>query len=127
MPSTPPSTTAEILETGNIDSEFAAALEAEPIPPGTNYTLADLKQQSASALAPLQERLSASRPPDITETEHLISLRDNYRSRIIICHLTCASERTTPAPLIILFHGGGHCVGHPETELPLARELASTH
>ncbi|KIV86401.1 hypothetical protein PV11_02012 [Exophiala sideris] len=127
MPSTPPSTTAEILETGNIDPEFAGTLEAEPIPPGTSYTIADLKQQSASALAPLQERLSASRPPDITETQYSMPLRDNYPSRIIICHLTCALERTTPAPLIILFHGGGHCVGHPETELPLARALASTH
>ncbi|KAI1621982.1 Alpha/Beta hydrolase protein [Exophiala viscosa] len=127
MPSAPPSTTAEILETGTIDPAFAAALESEPIPAGTSYSLADLKQQSASALASLQQRLSASRPPDITETQHFISLRDNYPSRIIICHSTSALESTTPAPLIVLFHGGGHCVGHPENELPLARELASPH
>jgi len=127
MPSTPPTTTAEILETGTIDPAFTTALESRPIPTGTSYSLADLKQQSASSLAPLQQRLSASRPSDITETQHFISLRDDYPSRIIICHQTSALERTSPAPLIILFHGGGHCLGHPEDELPLAREIAATH
>lgn len=126
MPSVPPSTIAEILATGTIAPAFAAAL-AEAAP-STSYTLAELKQLDASVLPSLQQCLTDSRPPDITEVEHSIPLRDDYRSRIIICHRTSALESTAaPAPLIVLFHGGGHCLGHPEDELLLARALAAAH
>lgn len=127
MPSTPPSTTTEILATSSIDPYFAEALKTNLLSPESNCTITTLKEENAAALPVLQKSLSESRPHDITETTHSIKLRDDYPSRIIVCHLTSALSDATPRPLILLFHGGGHCVGHPEFELPLARQLALAH
>ncbi|EXJ76501.1 uncharacterized protein A1O5_01009 [Cladophialophora psammophila CBS 110553] len=128
MPSTPVNTIEDILATATIDPAFSAALGSSNLLPGSNYTLADIKQGTVAGLAPLQTRLSESQPPQITETEHCIKLRDDWASRIIVCHLTSDLQGTAPPrPLILLLHGGGHTIGYPEMQLRLARELVLAH
>ncbi|KAL6251586.1 hypothetical protein RBB50_001796 [Rhinocladiella similis] len=128
MPFTPPpSTVPEILATSEIDPSFAKALETSPLSPEPDCTIASLKQSSIARLPLIQKSLAGTQPADIAENTHFIKLRDDFPSRIILCHLTSAVTDTTPRPLILLFHGGGHCIGYPELELPLARQLAQTH
>lgn len=127
MPSVPPSTAEEILATATIDPTFAKAVQTCSLRPGSSYSLAEIKQGSAASLAPLQKTLAETRPPEITEVEYFFKLRDDYASRILVCHLTSDFEGTTPRPLILLFHGGGHAVGYPEHVIPLARELVLAH
>ncbi|KIW13555.1 hypothetical protein PV08_08743 [Exophiala spinifera] len=128
MPRTPPPTTVpEILATSEIDPSFAKALETSPQSPALDCTITSLKQSSIARLPSIQQSLVDTRPVDVSETTHFIKLRDDFPARIILCHLTSAITDTTPRPLILLFHGGGHCVGYPELELPLARQLAQTH
>ena len=125
MPPTPLSTVEAILATADIHPEFAAALEKIPIPPGSSWTLESLKDISSYTLPYLQKRIAESRPKDISESEHCITLRDGYRSRLLVCRKSNLSNQ--PCPIIVLFHGGGHTVGSPETEIPLARRLVQSH
>lgn len=128
MPSTPPTTIEEIRATGIISPEFAEIWEKSPFPPGSFYTLADIKEVSKASLPHTQNVLAKSRPEDITEKEHFIKLRDSYSSRILVIHRTAdLSNKTTPRPLIVIFHGGGHTVGNPEGVVPLAREILKSH
>jgi acetyl esterase/lipase len=125
MPSLP-TTEAEILATGTIDPAVAKVLEANPLPSGSSYTLPLLKQLTAASLPKLQEALSSTRPPDVLESEHNLTHPDGWTSRLIIC------APTTPvpgekSPLIVIFYGGGHTVGHPESEVPLARLLVERY
>ena len=121
-----PRTPSEVLATGTIDPSFAEAFERAPIPPGSDYTIEVLKSLVGASLKHTRTKLSASRPPHITETEHHISTRDGWTSRTIVCH-GAHPDPAKPCPLIVLFFGGGHCVGFPEAELAFARVLATAH
>jgi acetyl esterase/lipase len=118
-----PQTKEQILASGHIDPEFEEAFNARPVPPGSSYTIADLREITGLSLPYTQARLKASRPSDITEAEHVIPLPGGYTSRLLVCH---RSSQSAPgkSPLIVIYHGGGHCVGNPESELPVARRLA---
>jgi acetyl esterase/lipase len=128
-----PRTKEEILATGTMDPEMAAALKAKPIPPGSQYTIEFLKEINDAALPYHQNRLRKSRPETITETEHHVQLGGEpgpRTSRVLVCRrsdLAGTSPETRKCPLVVLFFGGGHCVGSPEMELPLARRLALEH
>ena len=116
----PPSTVDQILATATISPEFAAALNSGNVaPPVTDITI--LKEAVIANLPNVQKQLAANRPDGIIETEHIISLDKNNKSRVIVCHKSNVSK---PSPVIILFHGGGHCIGYPETEAALSRRLA---
>ena len=121
-----PRTPSEILATGTIDPSFAEAFEKAPIPPGSDYTIEVLKCMVGASRKHYQTKLAASRPSHITESEHHIPTRDGWESRTIICH-GAHPDPAKPYPLIVLFFGGGHCVGFPEAELAFARILASEH
>lgn len=122
MPTTTlPTTTREILATANINAEFAAALKANSLPSFSGITIEQLKAYVESALPKDQAALVASRPADIDETSHIITLEDGHPLRIIIAKSTTPSPNGSP--IIVLYHGGGMCVGSPEMEVPLAREL----
>jgi len=128
MPSIPPSSIEEIRATGIIAPEFAKIWEESPLPPGSFYTLEDLKEVSKLSLPRTQDILAQSRPEDITEQQHFITLFDGSSSRILVAHRTAdLSVTTPPRPLILIFHGGGHTVGNPEGVLPLARAILKSH
>jgi acetyl esterase/lipase len=128
MPSTPPETVEDILAAGVIDPIFAEAWDDLPMPPGSDYDVNTLKELSKAGLPGLQRRLENGRPPDISETTHFIKLRDDWESRIILCHhKDDLAENTPPRPLIVLFHGGGHTIGYPENMITLAREIIKEH
>lgn len=129
MPPKPPETVEEILATGIIDPVFDEAVKTACLRAGSSYTLSEIKKDVEDSLPKVQEQLQSTRPSEITERQHWIKLRDDYASRIIVCHLTAdlESTATTARPLIVLFHGGGHTVGYPEMEVPLARELTLAH
>jgi acetyl esterase/lipase len=127
MPSVNPGTPAEILATATpLNPSLAAVLESNPIPAGSFYTIPDLKALSTYGLSHLQARLTASRPANISESNHEISLPSGHKSRLLVCKLA-SQPPGTKSPLIVLFHGGGHTVGCPENELLLARELAQKY
>ena len=122
-----PGTVAEILPTGIMNLEFEAAWKSRGCPPGDMPTdILTLKTIVASSLPDLRSKLAASRPDNIIEAEHTIPLTTSFSSRILVCHVT-PDERPKPAPVILLFHGGAHVLGHPEFDIPLARKLAEAH
>ncbi|KAK5316625.1 hypothetical protein LTR70_006174 [Exophiala xenobiotica] len=134
---TPPTTIEDILATADSDPEWATILEEQPIPPGAAYgTIGTLKKLSAGTLPRLQASLVANRPDDVAEVEVYVGVPatdlkpEAGRNRVLACY-----PRSTPsqAPrrerdeakgaVIVLLHGGGHSLGSPESELPLARLL----
>lgn len=136
MPHTriPPSTVKDILATADIDPEWKDILEHTPIPRGTDYTLEVLKQLNAASLPRLQKLLTENRPADIIEEEVPISIpstdlypREAQNRAIIAYPNTKPTDHYPRWPVIILFHGGGHTVGHPEQELTLARRLVQKY
>jgi acetyl esterase/lipase len=57
-------------------------------------------------------------------------MRDGYMSRVIILEPLTPNPTAEPAtglPVLLVFHGGGHCVGHPESEVPLLRLLVTQY
>ncbi|KAK4244873.1 Alpha/Beta hydrolase protein [Corynascus novoguineensis] len=129
--STIPKTPEEILATSVMDPEFEAAWKARGSPSGTMPTdVATLKRMVDDSLPGLQCCLVASRPSDITETEHAVPLSTGFSSRVLVVShttITTHQQKPPPSPVIILFHGGIHVLGHPEFDVPLARQLALTH
>ena len=55
-------------------------------------------------------------------------MRDGHQSRIIVLQPAPpkSTDNAAGLPLLLMFHGGGHCVGHPESEIPLLR-LVTTY
>jgi acetyl esterase/lipase len=105
-------------------------LEANPLPSSFSWTISDLKTSSAAALPNLQESLASNRPENVTEKVHHIPMRDGYMSRVIILEPSTPNLTAKPGsglPVLLMFHGGGHCVGHPEREVPLLRLLVARY
>lgn len=121
-----PQTTEDILATGIMDPEFEVAWKARGSPPGDMPAdVPTLKRLMDASLPGLQSKLAASRPPNITETEHTLALSTGFTARLLICN--ALEDSDTPSPIILLFHGGIHVLGHPDFDLPLARRLALAH
>ncbi|KAL7942076.1 alpha/beta-hydrolase [Trichoderma barbatum] len=117
-----PWTVEQILATGIMDPEFEAAWKANGSPPGHIPSDIPTFQKTVHATLPsAQQMLAASRPTNIVEREYNIPIDDTYSSRTIVCQSAISSS--VPSPIVILIHGGGHCVGYPEMELTTAREL----
>ncbi|KAB5526483.1 Alpha/Beta hydrolase protein [Coniochaeta sp. 2T2.1] len=121
-----PMTIPEILTTGTIDPAFETAWISRGSPPGVAPApIPALSAMVASSLPQMQSALAASRPSSVIETEHTVLLSTGFRSRVLVCSRTGTATATAKAPVILLFHGGGGCLGFPELELPLARRLAA--
>lgn len=117
-----PCTVEQILATGIMDPEFETAWRVNGSPPGHIPSDIPTFQKAVRATLPnAQQILAASRPTTIVEREYDIPIDDTFSSRTIVCHSAISS--TVPSPIVILVHGGGHCVGYPEMELATAREL----
>ena len=57
-------------------------------------------------------------------------MRDGYMSRVIILEPSTPNLTAKPGsglPVLLMFHGGGHCVGHPEWEVSLLRLLVARY
>lgn len=116
-----PTTVEEILATAEIDPEFDQALKEKPLPSFPGLNIEDLKAMVNAGLPSTQKALADSRPEDIQETTLNITMRDGYENRAIITKPSAPPGQI--CPLIVLYHGGGHCFGYPEMELKLARRL----
>lgn len=139
MPHTriPPDTVEGILATGESDPEWTKILEAQPIPSGSTYgDINTLKKLSTGTLPRLQAGLAATRPADLIEAEISIDIPatdlkpEAGCNRALVCYRDTTlkngsneNENDEGWPVIVIFHGGGHTVGNPESELPLARLL----
>ncbi|KAL6700279.1 alpha/beta-hydrolase [Trichoderma pleuroticola] len=122
----PPWTVEQILATGIMDPEFEAAWKANGSPPGHIPGGIPTFQKTVQETLPnAQQMLAASRPTNIVEREYDIPIDDTFSSRTIVCQPAISS--TVPSPIVIIIHGGGHCVGYPELELATARELVLAH
>lgn len=140
----PPIDVPSILATATPDPEWFAALEESPIPAGTDYgtdpveAMSLLKRMGKATYHRQRALLNASRPPDVAEIEVNTSIpatdliSTTARNRTILCYPSSTrTELSTQTakkwPLIVLIHGGGHSLGNPEMELPLARLLVQTY
>lgn len=121
-----PETKEEILDTGVIDPKFKKVIEQTPVPRGSFYELSDLKDINELSLPWTQKRLAANRPPNIAEHERCITMKEGHQLRLLISHRADLAPEAR-CPLIVMFHGGGHCVGNPESQVPLARRLVIAH
>lgn len=134
---TPPPTIEDILATADSDPEWTTIFEEQPIPPGAAYgTIETLKKLSAGTLPRLQASLAANRPDDVVEVEVYVDVPatdlkpEAGRNRVLVCYPRPTSSQATECEgdeasnvVIVLLHGGGHSLGSPESELPLARLL----
>lgn len=119
-----PDTVDEILATANTDPEFAQAIKENPLPSMKDLTIEDLKAMVHAGLAHTQRSLAASRPAGIEETSHNVPMRDGHENRALVVKSSAPSNKS--CPVIVLYHGGGSCIGYPEMELELARRLVQT-
>ncbi|KAH8900770.1 alpha/beta-hydrolase [Thozetella sp. PMI_491] len=117
-----PLTVEQILATGVMNPEFEAAWKAAGAPPGDLPSDPAAFQKAVFETLPaFRQDLEATRPAGVVETEHSIPIDDTFSSRVVICRP--ASPDTRPSPIVILIHGGAHCVGYPEMEVVTARLL----
>ncbi|KAF2663534.1 alpha/beta-hydrolase [Microthyrium microscopicum] len=119
--STPPATFQDILATGIADQAFTKFLQDTP-PPEYDNDITIFKKAIEASLPARQQTFASTRPETIIEREHIIPVDDSFQSRVIICQ---PIESSGPTPLVVLYHGGGHCLGFPEFELDLARQLVT--
>lgn len=128
MPSTPPETIEEILKTGELDAEFVAAYKNSTVFSTDEIEIEQLKKIFNDTLGDRQEHLAKTKPSSVIETTHYIPVRDGWASRTIrVCPSSTGPGLNTAAPCIVLLYGGGHCIGEPELELELARQLSIAH
>lgn len=114
-----PRTPEEILQTAEIDDEYENREKGPDTTAFLNYDVPVMKKFLSTHAPKHRQELAATRPEELTESEHHITLRDRYCSRILFCHKSMAPV-IGKAPLIMLFHGGAFCFGSPEIELKLA-------
>jgi acetyl esterase/lipase len=113
-----PRTVQEIQATATMDPEFASIYSGEAEFP---WDISALKKIVMDSLLVQQAKLENTKPAQIIEREAFIKLDDDTDIRTIVCH---QKDISAPSPVVILFHGGGHCIGFPEMEVPFARDVA---
>lgn len=127
-----PSTVDEILATGTMHPDFEAAWKAQGSPAGDPpCEMPMLKCIMEKHLPSMQEKIAAGRPAGVIQAEHLVPLDTGFTSRTVVCRTAREGDRedvvATPSPIVVLFHGGGNCIGFPELELELAHQLVLKH
>ncbi|EXJ88096.1 hypothetical protein A1O1_05024 [Capronia coronata CBS 617.96] len=111
-----------ILALGQIDPEFKAFIGTVNMPP-VDYEKVDLhefkrsvEQRNAEAMEVL-----GSPPPQIKQSELQYPTRDGAKLRAKLYQPT--NPPKNGSPLIVMFHGGGFCVGTPEGEEQTCRNF----
>ncbi|TID22951.1 Hormone-sensitive lipase [Venturia nashicola] len=118
-----PESRKDVEALSEIDPELDEFLAKNPFPPRDYSNLPAMRAarriQEAAALGSL-----GPAPASVLETQQNISLPGGGTSEILVFQPKSASS---PAPLIVLFHGGGFCVGSPSQLTTYGRSLCSTY
>lgn len=123
-----PSTADEILATESIDPDFEAAWKAKGSPSGDPpCELSMLKSIMERHFPTIQEKAAAARPAGVVQAEYHVPLDTGFESRTLVCHAAPGHAAEKTSPIVVLFHGGGNCIGYPEMEMELACQLVLAH
>lgn len=118
-----PENRKDVEALSEMDPELKEFLAKNPLPPRDYSNLPAMRAarriQEAAALGSL-----GPAPASVLETQQNISLPDGATSEILLFQPKSASS---PAPLIVLIHGGGFCVGSPSQLTTYGRALCSTY
>ncbi|KAI1610173.1 Alpha/Beta hydrolase protein [Exophiala viscosa] len=109
-----------ILALGEIDPELKAFLEKANLPTPDYDDLAAFKAMAADRNAEALKVLGDS-PPEIKSTELQYPTRDGSKLRAKLYQPT--SPPKAGSPLIVMYHGGGFCIGAPEGEEQTCRNF----
>ncbi|EXJ75455.1 uncharacterized protein A1O5_02151 [Cladophialophora psammophila CBS 110553] len=103
-----------LLSLGNIEPELKTFLDTARIPTPNYDDLDAFKKVSAQRNIEIMKALGTP-PPEIRQTELQYPTRDgcNVRAKLYQPSVIPANHQS---PLIVMFHGGGFCVGSPESE-----------
>jgi acetyl esterase/lipase len=95
-------------------------LDSANLPPVDYHSLDGMRALSDAADAQTLAALGPT-PPDIKRTELKYSTRDGTEVRAVLYQPV--SPPSNGSPLVVMFHGGGFCVGTPEGEEQTCRNL----
>ncbi|KAL9106215.1 MAG: hypothetical protein Q9227_008748 [Pyrenula ochraceoflavens] len=113
-------TKEELTKTGEIDHELKEFLEKANLPKpdfsDVYVVRAGAVERAKSAMASL-----GSPPEGVTQKEITIPLRDGSTNRGVL--VAPSAPPAGGSPLVVLFHGGGFCMGAPEGEIQTARNV----
>ncbi|KAH0837663.1 AB hydrolase superfamily protein B1A11.02 [Fonsecaea pedrosoi] len=116
----PYDTKEEILALGVIDPELKALLEANPPPPMTFTTMQALREDVKTRTLQAIDALGRP-PPSVKQSDISYRTADGTELRARLYQPTSPSD--DGSPLIVMFHGGGFCLGIPEAEEKACREF----
>lgn len=116
----PYTTREEILELGKIDPELAEHLRTTVYPPVDYTDLQSFKDFAERRNVQLRELLGEP-PEDIKQSETHYTTQDGTKMRVKVYQPSKAPS--DGSPLIVMYHGGGFCIGTPEGEEQTCRNL----
>ncbi|KIY01939.1 uncharacterized protein Z520_02077 [Fonsecaea multimorphosa CBS 102226] len=109
-----------LLALGQIDPELKAFLEKANLPPPDYSNLDDFKamvdKRNADAM-----KILGSPPPEVKQTELEYPTADGTKLRAKLYQPT--NPPKNGSPLIVMYHGGGFCIGAPEGEEQTCRNF----
>ncbi|KAH0847182.1 hypothetical protein AYO21_02569 [Fonsecaea monophora] len=109
-----------LLSLGQIDPELKAFLEKANLPPPDYSSLDDFKAMVDKRNADAMKLLGPS-PPEVKQSELEYPTRDGTKLRAKLYQPT--NPPKNGSPLIVMYHGGGFCIGAPEGEEQTCRNF----
>ncbi|ETI20680.1 hypothetical protein G647_07022 [Cladophialophora carrionii CBS 160.54] len=109
-----------ILALGQIDPEFQAFLEKANLPPPDYSDLTDFKAMVDKRNEDAMKALGQP-PPGVKQSELQYPTQDGTKLRAKLYQPT--NPPSSGSPLIVLYHGGGFCIGAPEGEEQTCRNF----
>ncbi|OKL63988.1 hypothetical protein UA08_00122 [Talaromyces atroroseus] len=115
-------TREERLKLADIDPELAETLKKITIPPIPEDANPDAVIARVRAYMKAQHKAP---DPDsgVTEQDIFYPARDGHQLRARVFQPSEAPAASSPAPLLVYFHGGGWTIGSPEDTAPSCRRL----
>jgi len=109
----------DILRLAEPETEYAELLQNGTAPP-KNYDINFWKTVTA-ARRPTVIQAVGPPPAGVTEHDHQVKMRDG--ASILVRSYSPVTAPKDGSPLIVIFHGGGFCIGELESETPNCRNL----
>lgn len=110
----------EILALGEIDPELDQFLRNNVLPP-VDYSDLDSFKAMAERRNEQMRKLLGSPPPEVKQTETSYTTKDKTEMRVKL--YSPVTPPSSGSPLVVMFHGGGFCIGTPEGEEQTCRNL----